>query len=58
VLERDKSVVSAHSKSQVLKQIPVAAFDFVFVDKDILPEAKTWYEDNKSDLLAKREEEE
>ncbi|MBE9582185.1 MAG: HD domain-containing protein [Proteobacteria bacterium] len=58
VLERDKSVVSAHSKSQVLKQIPVAAFDYVFVDKEILPKAEKWYENNKDELLVEREEEE
>ena len=58
VLERDKSVVSAHSKSQVLKHIPVAAFDYVFVEKDILPMARKWYEKNKGELLAAKEEEE
>lgn len=56
VLERDKSVVSAHSRSQVLKQIPVPAFDYVFVDKKVLPAAEKWYEKNKGDLLTEREE--
>jgi HD superfamily phosphohydrolase len=57
VRERDEKIVSAHSRSQVLKKIPAAASDYVFVDKKILPQAKKWYEDNKSDLLAIREEE-
>jgi uncharacterized protein len=56
VIERNKTVVSARSKSQVLKQIPVATFDYVFVDKEILLKAQEWYEKNKSALLAAREE--
>ena len=57
VRERDDSIVSAQAKSQVLNRTPAAAFDYVFVDKDILPKAKAWFEKNKRDLLAVNEEE-
>jgi uncharacterized protein len=58
VRKRDGSVVSAHSISQVLKNIPSVGFDYVFVDKEILPRAKKWYEANKTSLLAISKEDE
>jgi uncharacterized protein len=58
VRERNGSVVSAHSISQVLKKIPAAIFDYVFVEKDILPEAGAWYKENKDGLLTISKEEE
>ena len=58
VRERDESVVSAHSKSQVLKKIPAAAFEYVFVDKEILPGVTEWYKKNKGNLLSINEKEE
>jgi predicted acyltransferase (DUF342 family) len=54
IRERDGTVVSALSKSQVLKNIPSAAFDYVFSEKELLPKAKAWYNKNKDDLLALR----
>ena len=56
VRERDGRIVSARSMSQVLKNIPAAVFDYVFVDKDILPQADKWYKKNKKDLLAMHQE--
>ncbi len=58
VRERDGSIVSAHSKSQVLKKIPAAAFEYIFVEKEILPEVSEWYQKNKTMLMAKSMEEE
>jgi HD superfamily phosphohydrolase len=58
VRERDNSIVSAHSLSQVLKQIPMVTADCVFVDKDIKPMAEAWYEKSKNELPAMNEEEE
>lgn len=58
VLERDKSVVSAQSKSQVLNQTPAVTFDYVFVDKEILVQAQKWYKKNKDELLVIKEERE
>jgi len=57
VRERDGSIVSAQSKSQVLQRTPASAFDYVFVDKEILPKVKVWYEANRKALLAMNEEE-
>lgn len=58
VRKRDGAIVSAHSISQVLKKIPAAGFDYVFVDKRILPATKKWYEDNKAKWLSISQEEE
>jgi uncharacterized protein len=58
VLERDGSVVSSHAKSQVLSKIPGAAFDYIFVDKGILPDAAEWYKRNKDALMVVGEKEE
>ena len=58
VLERDGTVVSSHAKSQALSKIPGAAFDYIFVDKAILPEAAEWYKKNKDKLMAISESEE
>lgn len=58
VLERDGSVVSSHAKSLALSKIPGAAFDYVFIDRGILPEATEWYKTNKEALMAVSEEEE
>jgi hypothetical protein len=41
----------------VLKKIPATVFDYVFVDKVILPEAELWYKNNKGDLLVMSQEE-
>jgi HD superfamily phosphohydrolase len=58
VLERDGSVVSSHAESQALSKIPGAAFDYVFIDKEILPQAEEWYKKNKDSLMAIDEGEE
>lgn len=58
VRERDGTIVSAQSKSQVLQRTLASAVDYVFVDKEILPKVKVWYEANKKDLLTVNEEEE
>ena len=58
VRERGGSIVSAHSISQVLKKIPDAVFDYVFVEKEILSDAGAWYKENKDSLLAISKEEE
>jgi hypothetical protein len=58
VRERDGSIVSAHSKSQVLKKIPAAAFEYIFVEKEILPKVSEWYKNNKTMLMAESIEEE
>lgn len=58
VRERDETVVSARSRSQVLKQIPVVTADCVFVDKAIKADVDAWYENNKNSLIALSEEEE
>jgi HD superfamily phosphohydrolase len=59
VRERDeKTIVSARSQSQVLKQIPVVTADSVYVDKAFKEKAEEWYEKNKKDLMAYGDEEE
>lgn len=61
VRERNGKSVSARSMSQALNKIPDAVFEYVFVEKDILSAAKTWFDQNRESLLTKseaREEEE
>ena len=58
ILKRDNTIVSAHSRSQVLKQIPVVMADSVYVDKDIISAASKWYKTKKADLIAACKEEE
>ena len=58
VLERDGAVVSSLSKSQVLRQLPAAAFDYVFIDPELVDAGKKWFQANKPSLLQKGKGEE
>jgi HD superfamily phosphohydrolase len=47
----DKSVVSALDLSEILRQLPGAAIDFVFIQPEILKQAERWLKRNKNDII-------
>jgi hypothetical protein len=51
VRRRDGRVVSAIEVSEVLKHIPGASFDFVFVRPDMLDPARIWLERERQNLI-------
>lgn len=53
VLLRDGRIVSAQAESDVLKNVPTAAFDYVFVRPDLLPSASKWLEEERSSIVSK-----
>jgi uncharacterized protein len=50
VLEFDGRVVSSATASDLLKHIPVIRLGYVFVDPEILEEARGWLEANRAEL--------
>lgn len=51
VLMRDDSVASARGESRVLHDIPVSAFDYVFVNRDQYDKASAWLRDNRETII-------
>lgn len=60
ILSKDDRIVSSLNLSKVLKDIPHAGIDFVFIDPQKRDEAKNWLKDNREGILgeAKKEKEE
>lgn len=55
-VERDNgAVVSSIQESQILRTLPKAVFDFVFVAPEILDEARTWLDANLKSILDAKE---
>jgi hypothetical protein len=52
VLTKDGRIVSSLAESQVLEKLPVAAFDYVFVDPAICEDAKNWLLTNRKEIIA------
>jgi HD superfamily phosphohydrolase len=50
-ISKDERVVSALDLSETLRQLPGAAIDFVFVEPDILKQAKNWLKRNRNDII-------
>lgn len=55
---KDGRIASSLSVSQVLNDVPVAAFDYVFIAPDLEDEAKEWLYDNREKIIQPAEEEE
>lgn len=51
VEERDKSIVSAQAQSQVLKNVPVVAIDYVFISRDCYGKAEEWLKVNRKKII-------
>jgi HD superfamily phosphohydrolase len=51
VLGRERRVSSALLASQVLRDLPVAAFDYVFVDEKHRADAEAWLKKNRDDII-------
>ncbi|MDD5559003.1 HD domain-containing protein [Candidatus Methylomirabilis sp.] len=58
VLENDGRIVSSLAESQPLRNLPVVATGYVFINRDCREKAKVWLEGNRDDILAKQEGEE
>lgn len=58
VRQRDGRIASGRSLSDTLKNLPVAAFEYVFVAPDIEAEAGKWLESNREKILDEFKEEE
>lgn len=57
VLMDDGSIVSSKAVSEVLGQLPGITKEYVYVDKDILEEAKKWLKESLDQLLEMESEE-
>lgn len=58
VLTRDERVVSAYSLSQVLRSLPIAAFDYIFVSPELVSDAEVWLQENRDTILRSTAKEE
>lgn len=56
VLTKDGRIASSLAMSQTLTQLEAVSIDFVFVDPDILAEAKPWLEANRQQIITPAEE--
>jgi hypothetical protein len=54
---KDGRIASSLSVSEVLNEVPVAAFDYVFVVPEREEEARKWLENNREDIIKPPEEE-
>lgn len=54
VLQRDGSCASSLDLSRILKDIPVFATGYVFVDRDRQPEAEKWLDKNHAAIIKER----
>jgi hypothetical protein len=54
VMRRDGSVVSAQALSSVMRQLPHAAYDYVFVEPALLGEAESWLKRERSSILKEK----
>lgn len=52
VLTRDGRIVSSLAESQVLEKLPVAAFDYVFIDAGLRSDAEKWLLENRKKVIA------
>lgn len=55
---KDERIASSLSISEVLNNVPVAAFDYVFVAPNLEDEAKKWLEENREEIIQPAEEDE
>ena len=56
VLMRNGEIVSSLSLSKSLKNLPIAMFDYVFIELSLLTQARTWLKNNKQDIIALKQE--
>jgi hypothetical protein len=57
VILHDGSVVAAALRSPILLSPPPTAFDYIFVDREIMPTAKRWLDTNLKNLIVPKGEE-
>lgn len=57
VLEKDGRIVSSLAKSETLTKIPPARIDYVFINLDMLPEARKILNRDRTSIISKMERE-
>ncbi|WP_018085604.1 HD domain-containing protein [Desulfurispora thermophila] len=57
VLRNDGSIVSSYVISDVLGNLPVASFDYIFIAPELLSKAEKWLENRKTVILQQAAEE-
>jgi len=57
VLARDGRCHSSMLMSDTLRQLPVVAVDYVFVSPEMRQECEVWLENNRGDIIRRKEEE-
>lgn len=58
VLARDERIYSSLSKSEVLKNLPLVATDFVFISPEIRETADSWLKENREKIISLKGESE
>jgi HD superfamily phosphohydrolase len=58
VLTKDRRVASSLTMSETLRNIPAAAFDFVFVEASVMGDAEKWLKDERARIIEPKEREE
>ncbi len=56
VLGHDGNIVAARERSDVLSTVPVATYDYVFVARELIAEARKWLDTNRETILQPKEE--
>lgn len=58
VLTKDQRVASSLTMSEALRNIPPAAFDFLFAEASVVEDAKNWLKDERARIIEPKESEE
>jgi hypothetical protein len=58
VLTKDQRVASSLTMSETLRNIPTAAFDFIFIDGALAEDAKKWLKEERATIIQAEEREE
>jgi hypothetical protein len=51
VLTQDERVVSSLALSDALPHLPIAAFDYIFIDDGLTEQAKAWLEQHRAEII-------
>lgn len=58
ILVRDGRIVSSLALSETLKNVPVVAVDYVFINPELREEAEKWLKENRETIILSIIEEE
>jgi HD superfamily phosphohydrolase len=57
VLHKDGRVVSANRISEIIQNLPIVAVDYVFINPEMLDQARSWLETNREEIIQPTKEE-